>query len=106
MDNFGGTGCNLNVSHEHRITSFIFHHPFYDANQLTVDFTKINRKVQEEPQAEAAANPRHQKEEKKRHRPTVHTQQTNARQAQRPAPSSPSNVIKTLKRWKKHIDKE
>ena len=26
---------------------------------------KVNRKVQEEPQAEAAANPRHQEEEKK-----------------------------------------
>ena len=26
---------------------------------------KVNRKVQEEPQADAAANPRHQEEEKK-----------------------------------------
>ena len=26
---------------------------------------KVNRKVQEEPQAEAAANPRHQEEERK-----------------------------------------
>ena len=29
---------------------------------------KVNRKVQEEPQAEATANPRHQEEEKKWHR--------------------------------------
>ena len=29
---------------------------------------KVNRKVQEEPQAEAAANPRHQEEEKRWHR--------------------------------------
>ena len=31
---------------------------------------KVNRKVQEEPQAEASANPRHQEEEKKWHRLT------------------------------------
>ena len=31
---------------------------------------KVNRKVQKEPQAEAAANPRHQEEEKKWHRLT------------------------------------
>ena len=31
---------------------------------------KVNRKVQEESQAEAAANPRHQEEEKKWHRLT------------------------------------
>ena len=29
---------------------------------------KVNRKVQEEPQAEAATNPRHQEKEKTRHR--------------------------------------
>ena len=33
-------------------------------------FTKVNRKVQEEPQIEVAANPWHQEEEKKRHRLT------------------------------------
>ena len=31
---------------------------------------KVNRKIQEEPEAEAAANPRHQEEEKKWHRLT------------------------------------
>ena len=31
---------------------------------------EVNRKAQEEPKAEAAANPRHQVEEKKRHRLT------------------------------------
>ena len=31
---------------------------------------KVNRNVQEEPQAEAAANPRHQEEEKKCHKLT------------------------------------
>ena len=30
---------------------------------------KVNRKIQEEAQAEAAAIPRHQEEEKQRHRP-------------------------------------
>ena len=34
------------------------------------DGKKVNRNVQEEPQAEAAANPRHQEEEKKWHRLT------------------------------------
>ena len=31
---------------------------------------KVNRKIQEEPEAEATANPRHQEEEKKWHRLT------------------------------------
>ena len=34
------------------------------------DIIKVNRKVQKEPQAEAADNPQRQKEEKKRHSPT------------------------------------
>ena len=33
-----------------------------------LNLKKVNRKVQEGPQAEAAANPRHQEEEKKWHR--------------------------------------
>ena len=33
-------------------------------------YKKVNRNVQEEPQAEVAANPRHQEEEKKWHRLT------------------------------------
>ena len=41
MDNFGSTGCNLNVTNEHNISSFMFHHRFYDANKLTVDFIKL-----------------------------------------------------------------
>ena len=48
MDNFGGTGRNLNVTHEHRISSFMFHHRFDDANQLTVDFTKLETELLEE----------------------------------------------------------
>ena len=36
----------------------------------TFKFKKVNRKVQEEPQAEAAVDPRHQEEEKKWHRLT------------------------------------
>ena len=31
---------------------------------VAAHLSKVNRKVQEEPQAEAAANPRHQEEEK------------------------------------------
>ena len=33
---------------------------------------KVNRKVQEEPRAEAAANPRHQEEEKKWHKTMIY----------------------------------
>ena len=57
------------------------------------------------PQSQTAAIPRHQMEEKK---DNLHVQnkQTNAREAHRPAPSSPSEVITVLKRVKKHGDKE
>ena len=37
-------------------------------NTFKIPFEKVNRIVQEQPQAEAAANPRHQEEEKKWHR--------------------------------------
>ena len=49
MDNFGGTGCNLNVAHERRISSFMFHHRFYDASQLPVDFSQQETEFLEEP---------------------------------------------------------
>ena len=48
MDNFGGTGRNLNVTNEHNISSFMFHHRFDDANQLTVDFKKLETELLEE----------------------------------------------------------
>ena len=38
-------------------------HLYFDECQKKMK--KVNKKVQEEPQAEAAANPRHQEEEKK-----------------------------------------
>ena len=44
------------------------------------------------PQSQTAANPRHQKEEKK-----DKNKQTNVREAQRPAPSPPSEMIRMLK---------
>ena len=49
------------------------------------------------PQSQTAANCRHQEEEKKDK--NIHTQnkQTNVREAQRPASSSPSVVIRMLK---------
>ena len=49
VNNFGGTRCNLIVAHGHRISSFMFHHQFYDANQLPVDFTKLELELLEEP---------------------------------------------------------
>ena len=53
------------------------------------------------PQSQTAANTRHQEEEKKDK--TVHTQnkQTNVWEAQRPAPSSPNEVIRMLKQTEK-----
>ena len=45
------------------------------------------------PQSQTAANPRHQEEEKKDKKKTTRAKQTkNAREAQRPAPSSPSEA--------------
>ena len=49
------------------------------------------------PQSQTAANPRHQEEEKKDKNIHVQNKQTNAQEAQRPAPSSPSEVIRMLK---------
>ena len=57
------------------------------------------------PQSQTAANPRHKEEEKKDK--NIHTQnkQTNVREVQRPAPSSPSEVIRMLNKWRNE-DKE
>ena len=51
-----------------------------------MSFNKVNRKVQGITQSQTAANPRHQEEAKK-------DKQTNVREAQRQAPSFPSEVI-------------
>ena len=53
------------------------------------------------PQSQTAANPRHQEEEKKDKNIHAHNKQTNVREAQRPAPSSPSELIRTLKQTEK-----
>ena len=50
------------------------------------------------PQLQTAANPRHQEEEKKDKNTNA---QTNVREAQRPAPCSPSEVIRMLKQTEK-----
>ena len=56
------------------------------------------------PQSQTTANPRHQEEEKKDK--DIHAQkQTNVREAQRPAPSSPSEVIRMLKQTEKRGQK-
>ena len=52
------------------------------------------------PQSQTAANPRHQEEEKKDKNHTG-AKQTNVREAQRAAPSSPSEVIRMLKQTEK-----
>ena len=62
---------------------------------------KVNRKVQGMPQSQTAANPRHQEEEKKDKNICAQNKQTNVREAQRPAPSSPSEVIRMLKQTEK-----
>ena len=65
---------------------------------------KVNRKVQGVPQSQNAANPRHR--EKEKWQKLTRTKQTNAREAHRPAPSYPNEVIKMLKGMTKHEDKE
>ena len=53
------------------------------------------------PQSQTAANPRHKEEERKDKNMHAQNKQTNVREAQRPDPSSPSEVIKTLKQTEK-----
>ena len=62
---------------------------------------KVNRNVRGMPQSQTAANPRHQEEEKKDKNIHAQNKQTNVREAQRPAPSSPSEVIRMLKQTEK-----
>ena len=53
------------------------------------------------PQLQTSANPRHQEEEKKDKNILAQNKQTNLREAQRPASSSPSAVIRMLKQTEK-----
>ena len=53
------------------------------------------------PQSQTAANPQHQEEEKKGENIHAQIKQTNVREAQRPAPSSSSEVIRMLKQTEK-----
>ena len=53
------------------------------------------------PQSQTAANPRHQEEKKQDKIIHAQNKQTNAREAQRPVPSSPSEVISMLKQMEK-----
>ena len=62
---------------------------------------KVNRKVQGMPQSQTAANPRHQEEEKVDKNIHAQNKQTNVREAQRQAPSSPSEEIRMLKQTEK-----
>ena len=75
-------------------------------SHILMRYRKVNRKVQGVPQSQTAVNPRHQEEEKNDKNEYVQNKQTNAREAHRPAPSSPSEVITILKRMKKHEDKD
>ena len=52
------------------------------------------------PQSQTAANPRHQEEEKKDKNIHAQNKQTNIREVQRPAPSSPSEEIRMLEKKK------
>ena len=69
---------------------------------------KVDRKIQGMPQSQTAANPRHQEEEKKDKNIHAQNKQTEMREAQRPAPSSPTEVIRMLKQTekRKHIARE
>ena len=65
----------------------------------------VNRNVQGMPQSQTAANPRHQEEEKKDRNIHAQNKQTNVREAQRPAPSSPGEVIRMLTQTEKRGQK-
>ena len=64
---------------------------------------KVNRKVQSTcmQRSQTAANPRHQEEEKKVKNIHAQNQQTYVQEAQRSAPSSPSEVISMLNQTEK-----
>ena len=62
---------------------------------------KVDRRFKGMPQTQTAANSRHQEEEKKDKNIHAQNKQTNVREAQRPAPSSPSEVIRMLKQPEK-----
>ena len=53
------------------------------------------------PQSQTTANPRHQEEEKRYKNIQAQNKQTHLREAHRPAPSSPSEVIRMLKQTEK-----
>ena len=68
--------------------------------QINADMKKVNRKVQGMPQSQTAANPRHQEEEKKDK--NIHAQNKQQMyEKHKPAPSSPSEVIRMLKQTEK-----
>ena len=62
---------------------------------------KNNRNVKGMPQSQTAANLRLQEEEKKDKNIHAQNKQTNVREAQRQAPSSPSELIRLLKQTEK-----
>ena len=76
-------------------------HPKFEKSRLGFIEKKVNRKVQGMPQSQIAANPRHQEEAKKDKNIHAQNKQTNVREAQRPAPTSPSEVIRMLKQTEK-----
>ena len=61
-----------------------------------IRFVKVNRKVQGVSQSQAASNTWHLEEEKKDTKQRVQNKQTNAREAHRPALSSPKEVITVI----------
>ena len=67
---------------------------------------KVNRKVQEEPQAEAAANPRYQEEEKKWHRLTCAQPTNKCTISTKTSPFFPKQDDQNANRTEKHTDKE
>ena len=83
---------------------------FYNTSKLDIQKKKKKKKGDKEgqgvPQSQTTANLRHQGEEKNGKNWHVQNKQTNAREAQIPAPSFPNEVIIMLKGMIKHEDKE
>ena len=83
------------------ITVLRFHQAIKKVNQLTVR-EKVSRTVQGISKSQTAANHQHQEGEVNGQ---THTRKKNAQEAQSPAPSSPSEVIRMLRQTQKQSPK-
>ena len=97
------TSCNVGVIMFRCLHMMSLEKDCDDRNVLWITYKRrtwkqVNRNVQGVPQSQAAAKPRHEEEETKDKNQRMQNKQTNAREAHRPAFSSPSKVTTMLKK--------